>query len=97
MKGLKRTVRKYGIPRGHRKGVNGDDLLDYITARKLIYLPTYKWVLDNRLEKEVAELKNISAKKTLVLLDYETNGDVENPKKPLSHAHLIKLRLEGKL
>ena len=97
MKGLKRTVRKFGIPKGHRKGINGNKLLDYITARKLIYLPTYKWVLDNQLEKELIELKNISTNKTLILLDYETNGDIENPNKPLSHAQLIKMRLEEKL
>ena len=97
MKGLKRTVRKFGIPKGHRKGINGNELLDYITARKLIYLPTYKWVLDNCLEKEINELKGLATDKTLILLDYETNGDIENPKKPLSHAQLIKRRLEGKL
>ena len=50
MKGLKRTVRKFGIPKGHKKGINGSELLDYITARKLIYLPAYKWVLDNELK-----------------------------------------------
>lgn len=97
MKGLKRTVRKFGIPKGHRKGINGNELLDYITARKLIYLPTYKWVLDNCLEKEINELKGLATDKTLILLDYETNGDIANPKKPLSHAQLIKRRLEGKL
>ncbi|MEM9545545.1 MAG: hypothetical protein AAGA77_06205 [Bacteroidota bacterium] len=94
MKGLKRTVRKFGMPHGHRKGVDGNDLLDYITARKLIYLPVYKWVLDHSLKSEIHELKTISKDKTLVLLDYETNGDVENSKKPLSHAHLVKMRLE---
>lgn len=94
MKGLKRTVRKFGKPKGHRKGINGTELLDYITARKLIYLPAYKWVLDNRLEKEIEELKNIAENRTLVLLDYETNGDINNFRKPLSHAQLIKMRLE---
>ncbi len=97
MKGLKRTVRKYGIPKGHRKGVDGKELLDYITARKLIYLPAYKWVLDHRLEEELNELRRISESRTLILLDYETNGEIENPKKPLSHAQLLKMRLEGKL
>ena len=96
MKGLKRTVRKFGIPKGHRKGINGEELLDYITARKLIYLPTYKWVLDNRLKEEIDELKKLAKTNTLILLDYETNGDVENPKKPLSHAHLVKMRIEEK-
>ena len=94
MKGLKRTVRKFGIPKGHRKGIDGHELLDYITARKLIYLPAYKWVLDNRLKKEISELKNLSKNGTLILLDYETNGEIENPKKPLSHAQLIKMRIE---
>ncbi len=97
MKGLKRTVRKFGMPKGHRKGIKGNMLLDYVPARKLIYLPAYKWVLDNRLEKEVKELKNLSKKETLILLDYETNGDMENTKKPLSHAQLIKLRIEDKI
>ena len=33
--------------------------------------------------------------KTIVLLDYDTNADVEDPKKPLSHASLIKAYAEG--
>jgi hypothetical protein len=95
MKDLKRTVRKYGNPRGHRKGVNGTELLGYITARKLIYLPSYLWVLENRLQPELKKLRNILEKQDLVLLDYETNGDVNDPAKPLSHASLIKAYLEG--
>ena len=47
MHDLKRTVRKYGMPKGHRKGAYGKELLGYFEARMLIYLPTYKWVLDN--------------------------------------------------
>lgn len=42
MKGLKRTVRKYGTPLGHRKGVNGTELLGYIEARKLIYITRWR-------------------------------------------------------
>ena len=48
MKNIKRTVRRFGKPLGHRKGVNGKELLGYIEARKQIYIPTYKWVLDNK-------------------------------------------------
>lgn len=95
MKGLKRTVRKYGIPQGHRKGINGTELLDYITARKLIYLPTYKWVLENKLTTEIEALKKLAETQDVILLDYETNGDVDDPRKPLSHAQLVKLYLEG--
>lgn len=96
MKGLKRTVRKYGKPLGHRKGVHGTELLGYIDARKQIYLPAYKWVLENKVQHIIDRLRKASESgKTIVLLDYETNSDVENPKKPLSHASLIKAFVEG--
>lgn len=96
MKGLKRTVRKFGKPLGHRKGVNGTELLGYIEARKQIYIPTYRWVLENKVAHIIERLKSASeAGKTIVLLDYDTNADVENAKKPLSHASLIKAYVEG--
>lgn len=95
MKGLKRTIRKNGKPLGHRKGVHGTELLGYIEARKQIYIPTYKWVLDNKVTNIIERLKEASKTKTIVLLDYDTNADVENAKKPLSHASLIKAYVEG--
>ena len=96
MKGLKRTVRRFGKPLGHRKGVNGKELLGYIEARKLIYIPTYKWVLENKVANIIEKLRDASnSGKTIVLLDYDTNADVENAKKPLSHASLIKAYVEG--
>ena len=36
-----------------------------------------------------------AAGKTIVLLDYDTNADVENATKPLSHAALVKAYAEG--
>ena len=95
MKNMKRTTRKYGHCLGHRKGVHGEELLGYIEARRLIYLPCYKWVLENKLQKLVAAVRIISKNKPVVLLDYNTNPDVYDPKKPLSHASLIKAYIEG--
>ncbi|MDC8002120.1 hypothetical protein POV26_13825 [Aequorivita todarodis] len=95
MKDIKRTVRKYGKPLGHRKGVNGKELLNYIDARIQIYLPSYLWVLENKVSEIVERLKEASQKEDIVLLDYETNCDVLNPKKPLSHAFLVKAYVEG--
>ena len=95
MKNIKRTVRRFGRPLGHRKGVNGTELLGYIEARKQIYIPTYKWVLENKVANIVDRLREASKTKTIVLLDYDTNADVENAKKPLSHASLIKAYVEG--
>ena len=95
MKNSKRTVRRFGKPLGHRKGVHGEELLGYLTARKEIYLKCYKWVLENKLQKLVTAIRIISKNKPVVLLDYNTNPDVWNPKSPLSHASLIKAYIEG--
>ena len=96
MKGLKRTVRRFGKPLGHRKGVNGDELLGYIEARKQIYIPTYKWVLEHKVADIIERLRTASnSGKTIILLDYDTNADVEDGRKPLSHASLIKAYAEG--
>ncbi len=95
MKNIKRTVRKFGKPLGHRKGVNGTELLGYIEARKLIYIPTYKWVLENKVQNIIERLREASQTKDIVLLDYNTNCDVDDPKQPLSHAFLVKAYVEG--
>lgn len=95
MKGLKRTVRRFGKPLGHRRGVNSTELLGYIEARKQIYIPTYRWVLENKVASIVDRMREASKAKTIVLLDYDTNADVEDAKKPLSHASLIKAYIEG--
>lgn len=95
MKNIKRTVRRFGRPLGHRKGVNGTELLGYIDARKQIYIPTYKWMLENKVANIIERLREASKTKTIVLLDYDTNADVENTNKPLSHASLIKAYVEG--
>ena len=95
MKGMKRTTGTYGQCLGHRKGLHGEELLGYIEARKQIYLPCYKWVLENKLQKLVTAVRIISKNKPVVLLDYNTNTDPYNPKSPLSHASLIKAYIEG--
>lgn len=95
MKGLKRTVRRFGKPLGHRRGVNGTELLGYIEARKEIYVPTYRWVLEHKVQKIIERLREASRTKTIVLLDYNTNCDIDDGRKPLSHAYLIKAYAEG--
>lgn len=96
MKGIKRTARKFGKPLGHRKGVNGTELLDYLTARKQIYLPSYAWLLQNKTTSEVDQLTQIALRQDVVLLDFETNSEIDNTKKPLSHAALIKKFIDKK-
>ena len=95
MKNIKRSVRKNGKPLGHRKGVYGDKLLSYIEARKQIYIPTYRWMLENKVSSIIERMKEASKTKTIILLDYDTNQNVDDASKPLSHAFLIKAYIEG--
>lgn len=98
MKNLKRTVRRLGYPKGHRKGIHGTELLDYLSARILIYLPSYEWVLTNvpDVRNIIDRIKKKSEETDIVLLDYNTNLDYRNLSTPLSHAGLVKLYIEGK-
>lgn len=94
MKNLKRSVRTYGNVLGHRQGVMGERLLSYAEARRAIYLPTYQWVLTNCLQDLLADLQQRAVEETVVLLDYETNCDLNDLSRPLSHAGLVKRYLE---
>lgn len=98
MKGLKRTVRTLGKPLGHSYGTNSEELLDYLEARIAIYLPTYKWVLENvpAVKDLVDRIRTKSLTTDIVFLDYNTNEDYTNLTSPLSHAALIKLYIEGR-
>lgn len=92
MKGIKRTTRKFGAVLGHQKGVSSTDLLPYIKARREIYLPSYKFILDHYLKQEIDQILNLCkhTQNEMILLDYETNCVLDDPSRPLSHAWLIK-------
>jgi hypothetical protein len=95
MRGLKRSARTYGRVLGHRAGVAGERLLPYVEARRLIYLPSYRWVLEHRLADLVATLRRTAAERPVILLDYETNCDIDDTSRPLSHACLVVRYIEG--
>lgn len=98
MKNLKRTVRRFGPPKGHQKGTDSDELLNYFDARMEIYLPSYKWVLENipAVKNIVEKIAERSKAHDIVFLDYNTNDDYRDISTPLSHAGLVKLYIEGK-
>lgn len=95
MRNIKRTVRTHGRVLGHQKGVYSSDILGYVEAKHQIYIPAFKWVLENRVANIIKRLKDASINKTIVLLDYNTCCDVDSASKPLSHAYLIKAYVEG--
>jgi hypothetical protein len=97
MLGIKRSSRSFGKVLGHREGVHGERLLPYLRARRAIYLPAYRWILDHCLGNELAELRRLAGTQgAIILLDYETNCDVDDASRPLSHAGLVKLYLEDR-
>lgn len=93
MENLKRTVRKYGKPVGH---LYGDKILNYQDARMHIYVPSYLYVLENipSVRNTIVKLKEKAIHQDIVLLDYNTNANVFDFSKPLSHAALVKSYLE---
>lgn len=95
MKGIKRTTRKHGRVLGHRKGINGTEILGYVEAKHLIYIPTYRWMLEHKVMDIIERLSKASETKTIVLLDYNTCCNVDDATKPLSHAYLVKAYAEG--
>ena len=97
MKNIKRTVRKFGKPLGHQYGVFSKELLGYDDAKRLIYIPAYKYVLENvpAVKRSLDKIRTILETRDVVLLDYNLNPDNADKTKPLSHAELIKMYLEG--
>ena len=97
MKNIKRTVRKFGKPLGHQYGVFSKELLSYDDAKRLIYIPAYKYVLENvpAVKRSLDKIRTIQETRDVVLLDYNLNPGNADKSKPLSHAELIKMYLEG--
>ena len=60
MHGLKRTTKKYGKILGHRRGVYGDVLFDYLEARKKIYIRSYRWMLENKAYLIIKKLREVN-------------------------------------
>jgi hypothetical protein len=87
--GMKRNASKArGAILGH-----GVHAVDYLRSRKELYIPMYERQMD-ALDHLVGELvEHVRAGRKVFLLDYNTNVDVEDTSKPLSHASLIAKRV----
>lgn len=98
MKNIKRTVRKFGKPLGHQYGVFSKQLLNYADAKRLIYAPSYKYVLDNipEVQHVIAKIKKQAEVSDIVFLDYNLNPDNRDASKPLSHAEFVKMYIEDR-
>lgn len=90
-KGIKRTLRAKGRSKclGHRC-IDSGTLLDYREARTQIYVPAYRFVLENRAQLAIRKLLEFWKQAPIVLLDYSTNLDIDDLRTPLSHAGLVR-------
>lgn len=98
MQNIKRTVQRFGKPLGHQYGVFSKKILNYADARRYIYIPTYRYVLDNipSVHSLVMQLAERAKKEDIVLLDYNLDPNNRDLSKPLSHAELVKMYIEGR-
>ncbi len=91
VKSMKSIKRSSNEKRGRVVGHSYEGrIIGYLESRKLIYVPAYNATLA-RLKPELDMIKALADKHDgkLVLLDYETNSDIDNLSKPLSHASLV--------
>ena len=80
--------KRYGRPSGHL--YNGKKT-DYFSARKSIYVPAYKFMIEERVPKESLE-KIIAAAKSGVkqyFFDVDTNPNINCLKSPVAHSAIL--------
>ena len=92
---LIRSSSQLGKMLGHRFGINGLEVLNYADARRRIFIRTYRWVLDYKVQDIIKWLRDATKSQTIVLLDNHINCDIYNYNEPLSHAYLVRAYVEG--
>ena len=80
---------------GHRYGTNGVEILNHADAERRIFIPTYRWVLDYKLQDVISYLRDINNSKTIVLFDSGFNDELGNCVDHISHVYLLKAYVEG--
>lgn len=81
-------AKRGGKPSGHQFGKK---LLDIVEARRRIYIPTYEWVLEHRIDRELMEQFFITARRgiTQFIHDVGDNGDPNDTSQPLAHTAVL--------
>lgn len=80
---------------GIKRGIYGDCVFSEEEARERVYIPTYKWILENRAYEFVLKLRNIRQYKDIVIIDDNTNCNIKDCEEPLSTGFLLKAYIEG--
>jgi hypothetical protein len=89
-------VKRGGKPSGHQFGAKR---LGVVEARRRIYVPTYEWVLEHRIDPTLIDRLLSTARQgvTQFIHDVGDNGDANDPSQPLAHAAVLVQYLNRKL
>ncbi len=81
-------AKRGGKPSGHQYGKKE---LGVVEARRLIYVPTYEWMLENRIDAELIRgfIDTALAGVTQHFHDVGDNGDPNDSDQPLAHAVVL--------
>lgn len=81
--------KRVGKPAGHRFGDSGR-LLGLVDARRRIYIPTYEWMLEHRVDPRVLDTFVARAFRGVPQFfhDREDNGSIDKDR-PLAHARVL--------
>lgn len=80
--------RRPGIPKGH---LYGNQIIGYKEARERIFIPTYRWMVQNCIEQATLEAIYIKASKNIpqFFFDVDTNGNIGVQSSPLAHSSVL--------
>ncbi|MCE9565028.1 MAG: hypothetical protein K8U57_23605 [Planctomycetes bacterium] len=81
-------AKRGGKPSGHRFGKK---LLGIVEARRLIYIPTYEWMLTHCIASELLEgmIETALSGVTQYIHDVGDSGDINDANQPLAHAAVL--------
>ncbi len=81
-------AKRGGKPSGHLFGTKQLAITD---ARRLIYIPTYEWMLENRISPELIQqfIDTAFAGTVQYIHDVGDNGDPNDANQPLAHAAVL--------
>ncbi len=81
-------AKRGGKPSGHQFG---KQLLGVVDARRRIYVPTYEWVIENRIDPTVIDQLLAVARRGVVQFVHDVcdSGDPNDTTQPLAHAAVL--------
>lgn len=77
-----------GIPKGH---LYGNQIIGYQEARERIFIPTYRWMVQNRCDLNKLEEVYARAMEDMpqFFFDVDTNGNIGVQSSPLAHSSVL--------